>query len=180
LARKRFFMSIPRHPNNAFAIVETLDQFYVRDFVSLHEKLRIPSARARQNAAFEFRGVPLGPRWSLTDPFHCPQFHVATRRAGPFVFTGSAASRQPLRCRADLPVRLLRHAIEPGARLLSFENRQLLPESRYFECQRVARYEEGTNVRDEGKDARTHRSDLNRTAICSRPSDSQRNLLIFR
>ena len=55
-------------------------------------------------------------------------------------------------------------AIESGSGLLSFENRELLPQSSGFQCESVARYEEGTNVRDDRKNKRTHRSDISRTA----------------
>ena len=57
------------------------------------------------------------------------------------------------------------HATEPGSRLLSFEDSELLPESSGFQCKPVARYEQGTHVRDDRNDKRTHRFDVSRAAF---------------
>ena len=52
-------------------------------------------------------------------------------------------------------------ATESGARLLSFEDRKLLSESKRFQCKPVARYEQRTDVGDNRNDERAHRIDLN-------------------
>ena len=56
-------------------------------------------------------------------------------------------------------------ASEPGSRLLSFEDSELLPQSSGFQCEPVARYEQRTDVRDYRNDERTHRSDVSRGAF---------------
>ncbi len=57
---------------------------------------------------------------------------------------------------------------ESRSRLLTLEHRELLSESSGFQCEFVTRQEEGTNVCDDCKNERTHRSDVSRTA--SRPT----------
>ena len=70
------------------------------------------------------------------------------------------------------------HSTEPGSRLLSFEDGELLPQSSGFQCKPVARYEQRTDVRDDRNDERSHRSDISRAALdgCNR---SGLNPLIF-
>ena len=57
---------------------------------------------------------------------------------------------------------------EPGSRLLSFEDGELLPQSSGLQCEPVARYEQRTDVRDDRNDERTHRSDISRAAFDGR------------
>jgi hypothetical protein len=54
-------------------------------------------------------------------------------------------------------------ATEPGSRLLSFEDGELLPKRSGFQCEPVARYEQSTDLRDDRNDKRTHRSDVSRS-----------------
>ena len=60
------------------------------------------------------------------------------------------------------------HASEPGSRLLSLENDELLPQSSGFQCEPVARHEECTDVREDRNGERTHRSDSSRAAFDAR------------
>ena len=57
----------------------------------------------------------------------------------------SPARVYPPQHRPNEPVR----ATELGWRLLSFEDGELLPQSSGFQCERVARYEERTDVRED-------------------------------
>jgi hypothetical protein len=75
----------------------------------------------------------------------------------------SPARVRPTQRRPKEPV----HETEPGSRLFSIEDSELLPESSGFQCKPVARYEQGTHVRDDRNDKRTHRFDVIRAAFDS-------------
>jgi hypothetical protein len=66
-------------------------------------------------------------------------------------------------------------ATEPGSRLLSFEDGELLPKSSGFQCEPVARYEQSTDVRYDLYDELTHRYDVSRLpSLAATNSDSIR------
>ena len=60
----------------------------------------------------------------------------------------SPARIHPPQCRPKEPV----NPTDPGSKLLPLEDNELLPQSRSFQCEPVARYQERTNICDDRND----------------------------
>ena len=65
-----------------------------------------------------------------------------------------------------------RSVVESGARLLSFEHRELLTQSSCFQGESVAGHEERTNIGEYRDNKRAHRSDVSRAASSDRMNPS--------